>query len=203
MVGSIHDTISSLVQSQKDDLEIIEKQQKYIEELNGRIDDERKKYEARLSAQAKKQAERERREAEAKYRFEYVQSLFSAEEAEVFRKGDNVLISAAGFYFPVGGTEIIAKNFGLLNKIINSIHQFPTSGIEISGHTDAMGSTEMNLKLSQARANNVARFLKDVGNIEQDRITAEGYGESKPVASNKTAKGRAKNRRIEVLITNR
>ena len=203
VVGSMHDTIASLVQSQKDDLQIIEKQQKYIEELNARIADERKKYEARLSAQAKKQAERERREAEAKHRFEYVQSLFSAEEAEVFRQGNNVLISAAGFYFPVGGTEILAKNFGLLNKVINSIHQFPTSRVKISGHTDSMGSTEMNLKLSQARANNVAKFLKDVGNIEQDRITAEGYGEAKPVASNKTANGRAKNRRIEVLIINK
>ena len=203
VVGSIRDNIASLVQAQKDDLEIIDKQQKFIEELQANLEEVRKQYEARLSAQAKKQAEKERLESETRARFEYVQSLFNAEEAEVFRKGNNVLISAGGFYFPVGGTIILPQNFSMLNKIINSVRQFPNAKIEITGHTDSIGSTESNLRLSKERANNVAKFMKEVGNIESDSITAEGYGESKPIASNETTEGRARNRRIEVLIINK
>ncbi|HID29617.1 MAG TPA: OmpA family protein [Desulfobacterales bacterium] len=142
-------------------------------------------------------------EREAARRFEYVQSLFSPEEAEVFRKGNNVLISAAGFYFPVGGNIILPQNFGLLNKIVNSIQQFPNSLVEVSGHTDSIGSIELNLRLSKERADNVSKFLKEVGNIKASRISAEGYGKEKPVASNETEEGRARNRRIDVLLINK
>ena len=202
VVGSMKEKISSLVQSQKDDLAIIEKQQNLIQELHAQVDDTRKQYEGKLSAQAKKQADKEHREKEASQRFEYVQSLFNPEEAEVFRKGNNVLISVAGFFFPVGGTIILPQNFGLLNKIINSIHQFPNSRIEVSGHTDSIGSTELNLRLSRKRADNVAKFLKEVGNVDPSRVSAEGYGESKPVASNETEDGRTRNRRIDVFLIN-
>ncbi len=203
VVSSIKGKISSLRQAQKDDLGIVEKQQNRIRELDAQLDDVRKQYEGRLSTQAKKQAEKEHLEQEARQRFEYVQSLFTPEEAEVFRKGNNVLISAAGFFFPVGGTIILPQNFGLLNKIVNSIHQFPNSRVEVSGHTDSIGSTELNLRISRERADNVAKFLKEVGNIDPSRISAEGYGESKPVATNETEDGRTRNRRIDVLLINR
>jgi OOP family OmpA-OmpF porin len=202
LVGSMKEKISSLVQSQKDDRQIIENQQNRIQELQAQLGDVRKDYQGQLSAQAKRQAQRDQREKEASRRFEYVQSLFSPEEAEVFRKGNNVLISAAGFFFPVGGAIILPQNFGLLNKIVNSIQQFPESLIEISGHTDSIGSTELNLRLSKERADNVAKFLKEVGNIKASRISAQGYGKEKPVASNETEEGRARNRRIDVLLIN-
>lgn len=173
LISSLHDKISSLVDSQHIAQNI------------------RKDYE-----------EKERRDRIAIQRFEHVQSLFNSKEAEVYRKGDNVLISARGFYFPSGGAEIIAQNFELLNKIISAIRQFPGSRLEISGHTDAIGDEDMNLPLSRKRAENIAKFLVEVGNIESDKITTRGYGESRPVASNETAEGRAKNRRIEMMIIN-
>ena len=129
-------------------------------------------------------------------------SKFNSKEAEVYRKGDNVLISARGFYFPSGGAEILAQNFELLNKIISAIRQFPGSRLEISGHTDAIGDEDTNLPLSRKRAENIAKFLVEVGNIKSDNITTRGYGESRPVASNETPEGRAKNRRIEMMIIN-
>lgn len=202
LVGSMKGKIAALVQSQKNDREIIEKQQNRIGEIQAQLEDVRKDYQGQLSAQEKKQREKERQEKEARQRFEYVQSLFNPEEAEVFRKGNNVLISAAGFFFPVGGTIILPQNFGLLNKIVSSIQQFPESLIEISGHTDSIGSTELNLRLSKERADNVSKFLKEVGNIKASRISAEGYGKEKPVASNETEEGRARNRRIDVLLIN-
>jgi outer membrane protein OmpA-like peptidoglycan-associated protein len=72
----------------------------------------------------------------------------------------------------------------------------------VSGHTDSVGSTKINLALSQRRAETVASFLEKVGGIDKTRLTAIGYGESRPVASNETAAGRNTNRRIEVLIIN-
>jgi OOP family OmpA-OmpF porin len=60
----------------------------------------------------------------------------------------------------------------------------------------------VNLALSQERARKVARFLVDVGGVEARRVTAQGFGETRPVASNDTKEGRAANRRVEILIIN-
>lgn len=132
-----------------------------------------------------------------------VQSLFTPAEATVYQQRRNVLISAQGFRFPPGGSEIGTENFALMNKIIQAVNTFPDSHIEISGHTDSTGSADINRTLSQARADSVARFLIDVGNIQSGRIMVRGYGPEKPVASNATSEGRAANRRVEILIDNR
>ena len=131
-----------------------------------------------------------------------MQSLFTPQEAEVYRKGDDVLIKAQGFYFPPGSAEIKTMNFPLLNKLITAIREFPGSRIKVSGHTDATGSAEANLMLSKERAKNVADFLINVGHVKQTDITIDGYGETRPVSSNDTEEGRAENRRIELLIVN-
>ncbi|MCW8090760.1 OmpA family protein [Alteromonas sp. ASW11-130] len=134
--------------------------------------------------------------------FEGVQSLFDDSEATVYRQRDNVLIRAHGFAFPSGSSEIESSNFALLNKIIEAVSRFPNSKVSVSGHTDATGSDELNMKLSQNRAETVAGFLNKVGKISQERLSYEGFGEEKPVASNETPDGRAQNRRVEILIIN-
>ena len=143
------------------------------------------------------QAQKEREE-----RFKRLQQMFSKDEATVYRQGDNVLISVRGFKFPPGSSEIQPQNFGIMNKIVQGIAAFNAAMVKVSGHTDATGSNEVNLSLSEQRAQNVARFLTDVGHIPADKITAEGYGAEQPVASNATPEGRAENRRIDVLIIN-
>ncbi len=135
-------------------------------------------------------------------KFAFIQNLYSATEAEVYRQQDNVLIRAQGFAFKPGTSEIDATNFALMNKIIQSISQFPNSKIVVSGHTDNTGNEQLNLKLSQERAEKVAQFLIEVGKIPSDRIEAVGYGKDRPVANNETTAGRAANRRVEVLIEN-
>jgi OOP family OmpA-OmpF porin len=139
---------------------------------------------------------------EREARFKHVQQLFSKDEATVYRQGDNVLISVQGFKFPPGSSEIQPQNFGIMNKIVQGIDAFNASQVKVAGHTDITGSNELNLTLSQQRAQNVARFLTDVGHIPAEKIVAEGFGSQKPVASNATPEGRAENRRIEVLIVN-
>jgi OOP family OmpA-OmpF porin len=141
-------------------------------------------------------------EKERKGKFEEVQAMFTAAEANVFRKQQDILISAHGFHFPSGKSEIQTDNFPLMNKLKRAIDIFPNSRIEITGHTDSTGSDKINLAISQARADNVGKFLIEVGEISSSRIKTTGYGESRPVAANTSAEGRAENRRVEINIIN-
>jgi outer membrane protein OmpA-like peptidoglycan-associated protein len=168
--------------------------QQSIKELMRQRDDtaaQRSRYEQELSLSAEQRAAVDK-----------VQSLFTAAEANVYQQRRNVLISAHGFRFPPGGSEIGTDNFALMNRIIQAVKIFPESHIEISGHTDSTGSAAVNRNLSRARADNVAQLLVEVGGIAASRIMATGYGEERPVASNETAAGRAANRRVVVLINN-
>ena len=135
-------------------------------------------------------------------RFNSIQSMFTENEANVYRQVDNVLIRAQGFAFKPGSSEIESSNFALLNKIIDAVKKFPAANIVISGHTDITGSADLNLKLSKERAKTVASFMVQVGNIDESRVKSNGYGKEKPVASNDSVEGRAQNRRVEILIIN-
>ncbi len=136
-------------------------------------------------------------------KFSSIQQMYSADEADVFRQKDNVVISVRGVKFPTGSSEIEPHSFALMNKIIKSIQTFDNPVVQIVGHTDATGGAEANRKLSAQRADSVARFLSDVGGYPADRIKAEGMGSDKPIASDATPEGRAQNRRIDVMIINK
>ena len=71
--------------------------------------------------------------------------------------------------------------------------------IRIEGHTDAIGEEEYNIELSQKRAEQVMKFLQEQG-IDPLRMSAQGFGESRPIGSNRTDQGRAKNRRVEFHV---
>jgi outer membrane protein OmpA-like peptidoglycan-associated protein len=144
----------------------------------------------------------ERENREAQQRFDRIQGLFSSTETNVYRQGHNVLLELSAFNFSSGGTEILSENFVLLDKIVNAINSFPNPDVVVSGHTDSVGGAQVNLQLSQRRAETVASFLETVGGVDRHHLTAIGYGESRPVANNETKEGRKKNRRIEVLIIN-
>jgi outer membrane protein OmpA-like peptidoglycan-associated protein len=159
-------------------------------------------YSKQLATTEKERLALEAKDRAVKKQFETVQAMFTPEEAKVYLQRQNVLISAQGFQFPSGVSEIQTDNFPLMNKIIRAIKLFPDSRIEVSGHTDSTGADNVNKTLSQARAEKVSKFLTDVGEISANRITAVGYGESRPLATNKTAEGRAENRRVEIKIIN-
>ncbi len=142
------------------------------------------------------------KDREDKQKFDKVQAMFAENEASVFRKGRNVLISAQGFVFPSGESEIKTVNFPLMNKIIQAIKIFPGAHVEVTGHTDSTGNDNANQVLSKARAEKVAKFLIEVGEFSQEMITSRGFGESRPVATNETSAGRAENRRVEINIIN-
>ncbi len=155
----------------------------------------------RMDLQSRLEAvEQANRQAQARY--DKIQALFSPEEGNVYRQGHNVLLELHSFNFPSGQSEIQSENFALLDKIVTAIRTFPSASVVVSGHTDSVGGNRVNLNLSQRRAETVASFLEKIGGFEKTHLTAIGYGESRPVASNETVAGRASNRRIEVLIIN-
>jgi outer membrane protein OmpA-like peptidoglycan-associated protein len=89
-----------------------------------------------------------------------------------------------------------------LDSLVAFMQKNPSTKIEISGHTDATGNEAHNRRLSEDRADAVAEYVVDKG-IETSRVTFNGYGSAKPIASNDTTGGRRKNRRVEILIHNR
>jgi OOP family OmpA-OmpF porin len=80
------------------------------------------------------------------------------------------------------------------------LKEFPESTGTISGHTDSTGPSAYNQKLSEMRANSAKKYLVEKFGVDAARISATGYGETKPVDSNKNAAGRARNRRIEAVF---
>ena len=130
---------------------------------------------------------------------------------------DDCADSPAGFSVDEKGCSIIEFKFGgvnfepesfdlteqsklILDEAAITINASPEiSKIEVQAHTDYKGSGEANLKLSEKRAASVREYLVSRG-VSENRLVAKGYGESMPIADNKTAEGRAKNRRVELKI---
>lgn len=101
-----------------------------------------------------------------------------------------------GVNFESGRTDITPDSHVSLMKVVDIMETFPDTRFEIVGHTDDVGNKLKNKELSKGRAESVKSFLVEKG-ISEDRITTDGKGQEQPIASNKTAEGRAKNRRIE------
>ncbi|NIP60281.1 MAG: OmpA family protein [Gemmatimonadetes bacterium] len=142
---------------------------------------------------------RERQERER--RVERVRNLFPSSEAEVLLRGSELIVRLVGLTFPVGSSEIRPENFSLLTRVQEALRQFPTRrSLTIAGHTDAQGHEDYNYALSVRRADAVRRYLVANMGIPRSTISAVGYGESQPVATNETREGRAQNRRIDVII---
>ncbi len=129
-----------------------------------------------------------------------IEGLFSRDEARVLRQYNDVIIRLVGLNFPVGSATIEPKSFALLAKLGQAITAFPGSDLVVEGHTDSYGSDSANLTLSKKRAEAVRQYLVANLKVEGKKVEAVGYGETRPVANNETEEGRARNRRIDVVI---
>ncbi len=96
--------------------------------------------------------------------------------------------------------DLLPESFEELNIVVKLLTDNPKVEIEVSGHTDNIGSEKYNLELSDKRAASVKNYLVSKG-IDAKRITSKGYGKSKPIAENTTELGREQNRRVEFTIT--
>ena len=110
-----------------------------------------------------------------------------------------LVISLSDILFDVGKSTVKPGSQANIGRIAVVLRQYPQHQILVEGHTDATGSEEFNLRLSQDRANAVRAALV-AGGVDASKITADGFGESQPVASNDTPAGRQQNRRVEIVI---
>jgi outer membrane protein OmpA-like peptidoglycan-associated protein len=139
-------------------------------------------------------------QARVKEQFEQVEKMFGRSEVRVFREGNNVILRMIGLSFDSGKSELRQGSFDLLTKVEKAIDVFPRSELVVEGHTDSYGGDESNQRLSQQRAESVQNYMINAMRIPSYRIIATGFGETNPVANNETESGRARNRRIDIVI---
>lgn len=101
--------------------------------------------------------------------------------------------------FDLGKSSIQEESEEVLADIISILNEYPTAKFTVEGHTDSTGSDKLNKSLSEARALSVKEYLVENG-VDEFRLSAIGYGEEKPIATNNTRKGRAQNRRVEINL---
>jgi len=153
-----------------------------------------------LSQKQKKDKERLLAEKRFNEQLGSVQSFFEPNEAEVYKKENQLIIRLKAMHFPVGQSVILPDNYMLLSKVQRAIRLFGEPEVIIGGHTDSTGSEELNELLSQQRAESVRQYFVANATIPYDKIIAVGYGSMRPIASNATSAGRAMNRRIDITI---
>jgi OmpA-OmpF porin, OOP family len=162
---------------------------KRLEEKLGGVSDERVALQRRLDTQSRLRAN-----------IAQVETAFTPNEARVFRQGDDLVISLTGITFQVGKSAIEPTSFALVTKVQEAIKLFPKASLIVEGHTDGDGSDSANLILSQDRADAVKQYLVSNMGLDAEKISSIGYGESRPVASNQNAEGKARNRRIDLVM---
>jgi len=116
-----------------------------------------------------------------------------------FVKGKAQPLVLKGVTFRTGRTDLTPSSDRVLDEVAASLLANPTVKIEIGGHTDSTGPRGLNLRLSLGRALAVRAYLVSKG-VSPDRLVAKGYGPDRPIATNKTADGRAQNRRVELNL---
>lgn len=167
------------------------------------MNSELEKLEARLGGVSQERIALQRRiDAQERLRSNVarIEASFAANEARVYRQGDDVVISLMGIRFPSGRSTIDAANAPLMNKVRDALALFPDSSMVVEGHTDSNGTDSANLILSQDRADAVRNYLVSNLGINAGKVTSIGYGEARPAASNDTSEGRARNRRIDLIV---
>lgn len=124
----------------------------------------------------------------------------AASGVSVTRVGDNIILNMpSDITFDVNQSDVKPSFYETLNSVSLVLKEYNKTTISVLGHANSTGSDEYNMQLSQKRALSVSNYLAAQG-VNPGRLSAVGYGESRPIADNSTASGRAANRRVEILI---
>jgi OmpA-OmpF porin, OOP family len=108
-------------------------------------------------------------------------------------------LAAKNIYFSTGSAKLLSRSFKALDEVVSILCANPSLHLQITGHTDNTGTPQANQKLSRDRAASVLQYIQNAG-IGQGRLSAQGFGQEQPVASNNTPEGRAANRRVELKL---
>jgi len=118
----------------------------------------------------------------------------------VARSGNDIrLIMPGDVTFATNSADLNSRFFDVLDSVALVLNEYKSTLVTVAGYTDSTGSPEYNRQLSERRASTVAMYLHGRG-VAQQRLAAVGHGEEKPVATNSTAEGRTKNRRVEITL---
>lgn len=183
----------------------LENTQGALSQTQGELSNTQTALEGSVTANTALMTEQQKLEAEKQLneKYEAARKQFSSKEAEVYKQGNALLIRLKGMEFPSAKATIQPKNKELLEKVTAVMGDFGASNVVVEGHTDSVGGKQVNDRLSQNRADAVKDYLQSNGGAvqgSQTSIEAVGYGYQKPLASNKTANGRAQNRRVDIII---
>lgn len=108
-------------------------------------------------------------------------------------------VAARNIFFATGSFQLLAKSHKSLDDVVKLLNEDPNLKLDVEGHTDNTGKADKNLTLSEKRAKAVYDYFVKKG-VNADRLKSAGFGQEQPVADNKTAAGRAKNRRVELKL---
>jgi len=163
-----------------------------MKQLQGRLGGES---EERLALQKRLSVQERLRESIAR-----VEGMFSGDEGRAYRQSNDVVMSLNGIRFRSGKSTIEPDSFALLAKVAEAAKLFPDATLTVEGHTDNQGTESSNLLLSQDRADAVRDYLVSNLGVSAAKINSIGYGRARPVANNDNEAGRARNRRIDVVM---
>jgi outer membrane protein OmpA-like peptidoglycan-associated protein len=131
------------------------------------------------------------------------QQLAGVEGANIQRNADLLAVTfKSDVLFDTDSAALKAGSYDEMNRVAQVLNQYPETTIMIAGHTDSTGSETHNQQLSERRAMAVKNALSGQG-VDPARMSAVGYGESKPIADNNTESGRQTNRRVAITIAPR
>lgn len=121
-------------------------------------------------------------------------------DVRVTRQGDDLLLNIpSGINFAYNSSDVAPPFQRTLDQVARVLDDYPSTLVDVYGHTDSTGSDAYNQALSQRRAVSVADYLSGRG-VQPARLGTRGFGETQPIASNETEDGRAANRRVEIRI---
>jgi outer membrane protein OmpA-like peptidoglycan-associated protein len=166
--------------------------------------DEINKLERGMSSSLRADLEEQKRLAkEARDEAEKRFSELNSSVIQVRQDARGTIISMSDILFDVNKATLTESLKTNLAKIAGILTIYKDLKVIVEGHTDNVGSAEYNQKLSEKRAENVMNFLVDPGEIKAERMTSTGYGFTKPVAENETKEGRQKNRRVDLIVSDK
>lgn len=135
-----------------------------------------------------------------RYLDEQAKELDAIPGAEVERRDDSLLVHFSdAILFETGKSNLQPGAYDRLRSLARTLNNYPRSQVIVKGHTDSVGRDDFNQRLSEERSDRVRNFLIAEG-VHPPRVTAIGFGESMPIATNATPEGRAQNRRVEIEI---
>lgn len=195
--------LGEYAQQQAQEMRRLKQELQDREEQIAALNNQVKRVESRLGGESQERIALQRQvDAQARLRSNIasIEASFTNDEARVFRQGNDVVVSLMGISFPSGRSTIDGSSAALMRKVQQALALFPDASVLIEGHTDANGSDSANLILSQDRADAVKQYLVSQFGANAEKVSSIGYGEARPVATNETAAGRARNRRIDLVI---